>query len=96
MKTYSFSKNEIDYLQPLDAVLNGINVAVQVFVVNTVYKRLGLPADTKARYDLQKGELYQLEEVDLNPPKGTGTPEPHAEAEKKVEEKPVDNKPVSN
>ena len=67
MKTFTFSKADTEYLQTLDNMMNAMNVAIQVYVVNNVYKRLGLQPDTKARYDLGKGELYVLEETDLKP-----------------------------
>ena len=94
MKTYSFSKVDLEYLTTLDNTMNAMNVAIQVYVVNNVYKRLSLSANSKARYDLAKGELYVAEEADLNPPKGSGTPEPHIDAEKKPAEVPAE--PVKN
>lgn len=81
MKTYSFTKKELDYLTPVDSTMNALNVAIQVFVVNQVYKRLGISPLTKARYDLAKGEMYVEEE-----PK----PESNTEAKPaKPEEKPT-------
>lgn len=70
MKTYTFSKQDIDYLQPIDATMNGLNVAIQVYVVNQVFKRLGLAPATRARYDLAKGELYVEEPKDAEAPAG--------------------------
>lgn len=70
MKTYTFSKPEVDYLQPIQnnlqshsVVLRALDTALQVYVVNVVFKRLGLPTTTKAKYDLNVGELYVEDET---------------------------------
>jgi hypothetical protein len=69
MKTFTLSKKDLAYLVPLDATMNGLNVAIQVYVINTVFKRLAIEPIAKARYDLDRGELYILEEKDMEPPK---------------------------
>jgi hypothetical protein len=67
MKTFTFSKKDLDYLQPVDANMNALNVAIQVYVVNQVFKRLALPPTSRARYDLSKGELYVEDEPKETP-----------------------------
>ena len=82
MKTFSLSEKDIKYITPLDSVLSAMNVAIQVYVVNTVYKRLSIEPTARGRYDLDKGQLFIEEASDkvqsAMPPKGTGTP-PQAE-----------------
>lgn len=76
MKTFTLSKKDLSYLGPLDAMASGINVAIQVYVINTVYKRLGVEPTSKARYDIDKGEIYVEEQA-----------VPVTENKEKVEEK---------
>jgi hypothetical protein len=64
MKTFTLSKRDLAYIGPMDSVLTGLNVGIQVYVVNNIYKRLGIDPQTRARYDLEKGELYVEEEKD--------------------------------
>jgi hypothetical protein len=93
MKTFTLSKKDIAYLTPLDTTMNGLNVAIQVYVINQIFPRLALANNTKARYDLDKGELLVLEEKDFKPE--VGTPEAEAQKEKvtdKVAEVPAENK----
>lgn len=65
MKTFILSKKDLTYLTPLDATMNGLNVAIQVYVINSVFKRLSIEPNSKARYDLDRGEVYVMEEKDF-------------------------------
>lgn len=84
VKTFSFSKEEVKYLFPINAILQAVNTAIQVFIINNVYKRLGLTPDTIAQYDLNKEELY-VREVEA-----TDRPAQGSVGEPTVPEKPVD------
>lgn len=88
-KTYTFSKKDTEYLQPLESVLTAMNVAIQVYVVNVVFKRLGIPANAKARYDLNKGELYLLDEEKPAETKPIEKPEVDVEPAKPEEQEPA-------
>lgn len=67
MKTFQLSKKDLEFLTPVDANMQALNVALQVYIINNVYPRLSLSKDTKSRYDITKGELYVFEEKDLAP-----------------------------
>lgn len=82
MKTFTLSKKDLAYLAPLDATMTGLNVAIQVYVINSVFPRLGIDPKTKARYDMEKGELYVMEEKDL--PKEEAKPEVKPEVKAEV------------
>lgn len=64
MKTFTLSKKDLAYLQPLDATMTGLNIAIQSYVISVVYKRLEIDSNAKGRYDLDKGEIYVLEPKD--------------------------------
>lgn len=94
MKTFTLSKKDLSYLGPLDASMSAFNVAIQVYVINTVFKRLAIDPKTQARYDLEKGELYVMEEKDIQaaqakqaPVAATPAPETPAPEAKKEESK---------
>jgi len=88
MKTFSLSKREVFYLHPVNATYEALNTAINIYFINIVFKRLGLAPDTKARFDLEKGELYIDEDKDektvaapvtapvvpVEPPAGNGKP----------------------
>ena len=104
MKTYTFSKKDLAYIQPLDAVMTGINTAIQVYVVNQMFKRFGVPTNTRARYDLEKGELYVEEPKEVTPVtvdgKAENVPgvpeEPTTEAPKEEAVEPKAEEPKTN
>lgn len=64
MKTYSLSKQDMEYLQPIYANMQAINTAIQVYIINVLFPRLGLPKETQARYDITRGEIYVVEAGD--------------------------------
>jgi len=61
MKKYSLSKEEMDYLIPLDSVFAGLNVAIQHFIAGNVYRRIGISDGMKAQYNLKLGEIIVFE-----------------------------------
>jgi len=67
MKTFQLSKKDLEFLTPVDANMQALNIALQVYIINNVYPRLSLTKETKSRYDITKGELYVYEEKDLAP-----------------------------
>lgn len=84
MKTFQLSKKDLEFMTPVDANLQALNVALQVYVINNIYPRLALQKDAKSRYDIAKGELYVFEEKDLTPtqpPKEVAKEEPKADTE---------------
>ena len=80
MKTYNFSKEELEYLSPVEATKQALDTAIQVFIINVVMKRLGIPSDQPVRYDTRLGTLTLIEK----------DPPPTAKEEAKVEEAPVE------
>jgi len=56
-KTYTLSKQDLDYLQPVNANLQALQTAINVYIINVVFPRLSIARDAKASYDLTKGEL---------------------------------------
>ena len=90
MKTYTLSKQDLEYMQPVNANLQALNTAIQVYIINVVFPRIGLKKDAQARYDISKGEVYLLEESDKKPVTPPPPPAPATPPQqvKKVELKP--------
>jgi len=63
MKTYNFSKEDLEYLSPVEATKQALNTAVQVYILNTVFPRLGLKTTDKVEYDVKQGTLKVLDVV---------------------------------
>jgi len=84
MKTFNFSKQDLDYLVPVEANKQALETAVKVYILNVVMPRLGLKQSDAVRYDITKGEL-QL--IDPNPPAT-------AKEEAKVEQPEAEHKAV--
>lgn len=64
MKTYSMSKQDVDYLAPVHANMTALNTAINVYILNVLFPRLGIDRNSEARYDIVKGEIYVKEETD--------------------------------
>lgn len=73
-KFFSFSKDELSHLEPINAVLQALNAGLQDFIIRNVYPRLGFKPTQMSRFDVAKGILW-IPEND-NPPAGSGTPAP--------------------
>lgn len=83
----------MEFLIPVDANMQALNIALQVYIINNVYPRLSLEKDVKSRYDVTKGELYVYEEKDMAPV-AEATKETAKAPEKP--EAPTENKTVVN
>jgi len=65
MKQYNFSKDDLDYLAPIDATRIALDTAIKVYIINVVFPRLGLKQNDPAQYDIRKGTISLYEEGDL-------------------------------
>jgi len=65
MKTYSFSKVEVDHLMPVVATRDALDRGIQDYLVKIVFPRLDVKNFAQAQYNMDKGELYLLDADDL-------------------------------
>lgn len=61
MKTYNFSKEDLEYLVPVEANKQALETAVKVYIVNVVMPRLGMKTTDNVQYDIGKGILTVLD-----------------------------------
>ena len=90
MKTYSFSKGEMEYLIPVACNMNALDRGMQAYIITVVFKRLGLPNATQAQYNVERGELYVAEPSDLE--KKEPATDSEANDTVKMPEKPEEQK----
>jgi hypothetical protein len=84
MKTFNFSKEDLEYLMPVEANKQALETAVKVYIVNAVMPRLGLKPTDMVRYDVFKGTLQLTEPKDMEAPPTGKEPEVKKPEEPKV------------
>jgi len=89
MKSFNLSKDDLEYLTPLDAVYNGLNVSIQHYIIMNIFRRLGIPADAKAQYNLKTGVLSVYEEGEFEKIQKQEIEEAFKKSQEKPEVKPA-------
>jgi hypothetical protein len=62
MKTYNLSKEDLNYLRPLESVKTALETQIKFYILNVIAPRLGLKREQAIRYNLMAGTI-EVDEI---------------------------------